>query len=20
MGLECSAKGYMNLIDVVYCA
>jgi GTPase SAR1 family protein len=20
MGIECSAKGYMNLIDVVYCA
>ncbi|CDW77076.1 mitochondrial rho 1 [Stylonychia lemnae] len=20
MGLECSAKGYMNLIDVIYCA
>lgn len=20
MGVECSAKGYMNLIDVVYCA
>jgi GTPase SAR1 family protein len=20
MGIECSAKGYMNLIDVIYCA
>ena len=20
MGIECSAKGYMNLIDIVYCA
>ena len=20
MGLECSAKAYMNLIDIVYCA
>lgn len=20
MGVECSAKGYMNLIDVIYCA
>lgn len=20
MGIECSAKGYMNLIDIIYCA
>jgi hypothetical protein len=20
MGIECSAKGHMNLIDIVYCA